>query len=79
MISVGSAQPLPQGCLDSRSNGNVDLHRFLAVADGVVRAERRAAGPQPGVAGVVHRRKCFWEPLEYLFICAVNSGGCRAL
>ena len=25
----------------ARSNGNVDLHRFLAVADGVVRAQGR--------------------------------------
>jgi len=27
--------------LMARSNGNVDLHRFLAVADGVVRAQGR--------------------------------------
>ncbi len=27
--------------LKARSNGNVDLHRFLAVADGVVRAQGR--------------------------------------
>ncbi len=27
-----------------RANGNVDLHRFLAIADGVVRAQRRQTG-----------------------------------